>query len=106
MPGDLSLRCFKRESSVPGFVIRTVAPAGKRMSTIVRGIDDSKLGNEPHQFIHADARQPIILSGYAVIGRVGQIKSVNQLIIFVGDAVEHAMSSLNILRWNDPVSIE
>ena len=69
VPGDLSLRRFKRQSSVLGSVIRTVATAGKRMGMIRRGIDDSKLENDKQQFIYGDARRLIFLSGYAVIGQ-------------------------------------
>ena len=69
-------------------------------------VDDRRVGNSRHQFLDADARQPLPRGKQAVVGRRIQLENRLQMRVVVADGNEHAVALRQMPREYEPVGIE
>ena len=86
------LRGLERKRGIPGAAARSVEAAAERMRVTKGRVDDGRVGNRTHQFLDADARQPLPRRKQAVVRRRIQLENRLQMRVVVADGDEHAVA--------------
>ncbi len=105
VPGDLGLRGLHRERRVPGAAVRPVETAALRMRMAERGVDDAEIRHAEHQFVDADAGQQVVLGNEAIVGGIVEIEDIGEMRIVVGDARQHAVALVAVLRGDQAMGV-
>ncbi len=104
--GDLGLRRLDDEARVPRAAIGAVETAAERMRVAERGVDDVAAGDAEHQFLDADAREPLVLRQQAIVGRGIELVDRLQVVVVFGDADKDGLSAGRVPRGNEAMGVE